>query len=90
MSVSLIFFPGFGENTKIAHFCWFEPSNTVRAVLILCTVWCVHAARRTAVLRPHALLEEGAGCRLQNEFGALNALVLVTLGQEGLGVVRAV
>ena len=38
----------------------------------------------------HALLEEGAGCRLQNEFGALNALVLVTLGQEGLGVVRAV
>ena len=32
----------------------------------------------------HALLEQGAGCRLQNEFGALNALVLVTLGQEGV------
>lgn len=37
MSVNIIF-PDLGN--KIAHLCWFEPSNTIRAVLcmsMLCT-----------------------------------------------------
>lgn len=43
-NVSIYNFPRYGKH-KIAHFCWFEPSNTMRAVL--CTLmFCTYGIHR--------------------------------------------